>query len=417
MDRKSTFRIWIVFALLSVPMAPLSAQQAAVDAEDSTVGEVAPTGNQVEASQLPATAPERPWYRRISLAGNEVWRVFALFASILLGLIVGRIVKAIVGSTQQNMTSQGNDYRAAALGAVGRVVVPAASLIGLYIGLEFLSLNAAVESIVATVIRILSAILVAFTLYALVDVADEWMKNVSERTDSKLDDMLRPMVRTSLRATIIILALVQIATILSDKPMTSVIAGLGVGGLAIGLASQDMVKNFFGSVMILSDHPFEMNDFIEAGGFSGTVESVGFRSTRLRTLDGHVVTIPNGGLANESIKNISARPFLKRSVGLGLTYDTSPQQIEKAIAIVRKILDQHDGMSEDKPPLVHFTELTDSTLNIQMTYWHFPADWDSFRALNDHVNLEILRRFNEAGLEFAFPSQSIYLAGDGPEAA
>jgi MscS family membrane protein len=251
----------------------------------------------------------------------------------------------------------------------------------------------------------------------LVDVVDEWMKSISEKTESKLDDMLRPMVRTSLRATIIILALVQVATILSDKPMTSVIAGLGVGGLAIGLASQDMVKNFFGSVMILSDHPFEINDFIEASGHTGTVESVGFRSTRLRTPDGHVVTIPNGGLANESIKNLSARPFLKRSFGLGLTYDTSPEQIENAIAIVNQILDQHNGMSEDKPPLVNFTELTDSTLNLQVTYWHFPADWASFRALNDHVNLEILRRFNAAGLEFAFPSQSIYLAGDGPDAA
>lgn len=417
MDRVSTFRIWVLFALLCVPVVPLSAQQAAVDTNDSTAAEVAPPDNGVETTQLSATAPDDPWYREVSLIGNELWRILALFASILLGLILGRIIKAIVGSTQRSMESRGNHYRAAALGAVGRVAMPAAGLVGLYIGLEFLSLNTSVEAIVATVVRILSAILVAYALYVLVDVADEWMKNVSEKTESKLDDMLRPMVRTSLRVTIIILALVQIATILSDKPMTSVIAGLGVGGLAIGLASQDMVKNFFGSIMILSDHPFEMNDFIETSGHSGTVESVGFRSTRLRTPDGHVVTIPNGGLANESIKNISARPFLKRSIGLGLIYDTSPQQIEQAIAIVRQILDHHDGMSEDKPPLVNFTELTDSTLNIQVTFWHFPADWDSFRALNDHVNLEILRHFNEAGLEFAFPSQSIYLTGGSPEAA
>ena len=154
-----------------------------------------------------------------------------------------------------------------------------------------------------------------------------------------------------------------------------------------------------------------------ASGHTGTVESVGFRSTRLRTPDGHVITIPNGGLANESIKNLSARPFLKRSFGLGLTYDTSPEQIENAIVIVNQILDQHNGMSEDKPPLANFAELTDSTLNIQVTYWHFPADWTSFRALNDHVNLEILRRFNAAGLEFAIPSQSIYLTGDRTEAS
>ena len=92
--------------------------------------------------------------------------------------------------------------------------------------------------------------------------------------------------------------------------MTSVIAGLGVGGLAIGLASQDMVKNLFGSVMILSDHPFEMGDFIEVSGHSGNVEVVGFRSPRIRTLEGYLVTLPNGSLANEDIKNISHRSFL-----------------------------------------------------------------------------------------------------------
>ena len=273
----------------------------------------------------------------------------------------------------------------------------------------------AVEMIAETIIRMLAVLLVAYAFYALVDVIDRWMQVVSERTESKLDDMLRPLVRTSLRTTIVILGLVQVATILSDKPMTSVIAGLGVGGLAIGLASQDMVKNFFGSVMIFSDHPFEMGDYIEAGGHSGTVESVGFRSTRIRTSDGHVICIPNGTLANMSIKNISSRLFLKRNFGLGLTYDTSPEKVQQAIDVVREILDHHEGMNEDNAPRVNFTEFTDSTLNIQVVYWHFPADWTSFRALNDRVNAEILTRFNDEGIEMAFPSQTIYMSGPASE--
>ena len=284
----------------------------------------------------------------------------------------------------------------------------ACALVGLRVGLLVLSLPSGIGTVADTLISILATMVVACAAYYLVNVLDAMMLTLAARTESKLDDMLRPLVRTSLRATIAVLALVQIATFLSDKPMTSVIAGLGVGGLAIALAGQDMVKNFFGSLMILSDHPFEMGDFVEAGGHKGSVESVGFRSTRLRTPDGHLVTIPNGSLANMVINNVSQRPFLKRAFGLGLTYDTSPEKVERAMKIVKDILQDHAGQSEDKPPLVNFTDFTDSTLNIQVTYWHFPADWSGFRGLNDHVNMEILSRFNAEQIEFAFPTQTIH---------
>jgi len=116
-----------------------------------------------------------------------------------------------------------------------------------------------------------------------------------------------------------------------------------------------------------------------------------------------------------SIKNVSVRPFLKRSFGLGLTYDTSPEKVQRAIDVVREILDHHEGMGEDNAPRVNFTEFTDSTLNIQVVYWHFPADWTSFRALNDRVNAEILTRFNDEGIEMAFPSQTIYMSSPASE--
>ena len=180
----------------------------------------------------------------------------------------------------RNSSWTGTKYATSALRALARVATPAMCLVGLWIGLEFLSMVPAVEMIADTIVRILAVLVVAYAFYSLVDVVEQWMQVVSDRTESKLDDMLRPLVRASLRTTIVILALVQVATVLSDKPTTSVIAGLGVGGLAIGLASQDMVKNFFGSVMIFSDHPFEVGDVIEAGGHRGSVESIGFRTDR-----------------------------------------------------------------------------------------------------------------------------------------
>lgn len=354
-----------------------------------------------------------PWYRQMIVPlGNEAWRITALFVCLLIGIIVGKIGKYVLESSGERLQRRERICASAGIRALARAVTPACLVLGLQIGLRFLILNEIVESIGDTIIDVLMAVVVAYAAFQLVDVLDAMMKTFSERTESKMDDMLAPLVRTSLRATIVILALVQIATILSDKPMTSVIAGLGVGGLAIGLASQDMVKNLFGSVMILSDHPFEMGDFIEVSGHSGNVEVVGFRSTRIRTLEGYLVTLPNGSLANADIKNISQRPFLKRSFGVGLTYDTPPEKVERAIAIIKEILSDHSGMDQSKPPLVHFSDFTDSTLNIEVVYWHFPAEWSEFRELNENVNLAIFRQFNEAGIEFAFPSQTIYMAGD-----
>jgi MscS family membrane protein len=207
------------------------------------------------------------------------------------------------------------------------------------------------------------------------------------------------------------LALVQIATILSNKPMTSVVAGLGVGGLAIGLAAQDMIKNFFGSIMIFSDRPFELGDRIQVDDYDGTIEAVGFRSTQVRTLDGHVVTVPNGALANKAIRNVSRRPNIRRIFNVGITYDTPPDKVELALGLVKEILTDHEGQDPEMPAHVYFDQFQDSSLNLFVIYWYHPADWWAYCRFSERVNLEILKRFNEAGIEFAFPSQTVYLAG------
>ena len=227
-----------------------------------------------------------------------------------------------------------------------------------------------------------------------------------------MDDMLAPMVRKSLRVTIVVLTLLQIATTLSDKPLTSVLAGLGVGSLAIALASQETLKNFFGSLVIFADKPFELGDRIVVGEFDGPVESVGFRSTRIRTLDGHVITIPNGELANKMIKNISRRPYIKRVANITITYDTPPEKVQRALDIIREILNNHEGMNPDFPPRIYFNEFNDASLNILVIYWYTPPDYWKAMEFGENFNMELLRRFNAEGIEFAFPTQTLYLAGD-----
>jgi MscS family membrane protein len=351
-----------------------------------------------------------------TIAGNPIWRIAALFLAILGGWIGGRVIRFLLNSTAKSLEKRDRRYSAATLQSLAKAVVPAALVVGLDVGLQFLVLVPAVESAAQTIISVLFTLAAGYAVWCLVDVVNVWLLALADRTESKLDDMLAPMICTSLRVTVIVLVLVQVATVVSDKPMTSVIAGLGVGGLAIGLAAQDMIKNFFGSIMIFSDRPFEMGDRIQVGSFDGTVEIVGFRSTRIRTLDGHLVTIPNGTLANDSIRNVAKRPNIKRGFNIGVTYDTTPEKVQEAIDILKDILKDHEGQNADMPARIYFTDFADSSLTIAVTYWYHPANWWDYSAFSERVNMEIFKRFNAAGIEFAFPSQTIYLAGGGSDA-
>ncbi len=229
-----------------------------------------------------------------SIAGFEIWRLLALFMAILIAFVTGRISRYFLRRAADHLDEQYPPVLAVALRAIERSIGPVLFVAGLRVGLFFLLLPEMVAGLTDTLVSILFVLALAYVVYCFVDVVDHWLTAFSQKTESKLDDMLSPVVRKSLRVTIAILAFVQVATILSDKPITSILAGLGVGGLALALAAQDTIKNFFGSLMLFVDKPFEMGDRIVAGDTDGTVEEVGLRSTRIRTPEGNLVTIPKG---------------------------------------------------------------------------------------------------------------------------
>ncbi|HDL77399.1 MAG TPA: mechanosensitive ion channel family protein [Lentisphaerae bacterium] len=346
------------------------------------------------------------------IAGNEIWRIAWLFIVLLGSLIVGRLLRMYCARLARWQRQSGKEMGAVALESTGRGLVPLVFAAGLNIGLQFLVLAERFAGIAATAIAVLITFAVGYLAFHLVDVIDFGLGRLAAKTRSRLDDMMVPMVRKSLRITIVILVLVQIAQTLSDKPLTSIIAGLGVGGLAVALAAQETLKNFFGSLVIFADKPFELGDRIVVDGFDGPVEEVGFRSTRIRTLDGHLVTIPNGELANKTIQNIGKRPYIRRVANITITYDTPPEKVQRAVDIIKEILKDHEGMHPDLPPRVFFNEFNDASLNILVIYWYHPPDYWAFQQFNERVNMEILRRFNAEGIEFAFPTQTLYLAGD-----
>lgn len=346
------------------------------------------------------------------IVGHRLWSILALFGFILMALLLGKIAKFVLQRSATRFESRQRFITATTLNAIGRGVVFLFAAAGISLGIASLDLKGKVAEFFGTLSSILLSISIGYMIYWLVDVPTAWFARMAEKTESRLNDMLVPVIRKSLRATVIVLLLVQIAQILSDKPITSIIAGLGIGGLAFALAAQDTIKNFFGSIVLFTDKPFEMGDRIVVDGHDGPVEEVGLRSTKIRTLEGHLVTVPNGELANKTIQNIGKRPFIRRIIDLTITYDTPPEKIDRALEIVKEILDNHEGMDEERPPRVFFNDFNAASLNLRGMYWYHPPNYWDFMVFSEMFNKEVFRRFNEEGIDFAFPTQTLYLAGD-----
>ena len=349
---------------------------------------------------------------QLEVVGNQLWRILALFGVILISFLLGRIARFFLERLGAKVDGQQRPIAAITLKALGRGIVFLFASIGIVLALPILELTSRVAEMSHTVSAVLLTIGVGYFLYWLAEIPSAWLAGMKGKKESKLDEMMLPIVRKSLRVTIVILVLVQIAQILSDKPITSIIAGLGIGGLAIALAAQDSLKNFFGSIVLFVDKPFEVGDRVVIDGHDGPIEEVGLRSTKLRTLDGHLVTVPNGELANKTIQNIGRRPYIRRLVNLTITYDTPPQKLDRAIEIVKEILDHHEGMHEDIPPRVHFNDLNAASLNIMVIYWYHPPNYWDYMAFTEWFNKEVFRRFSEEEIDFAFPTQTLFLAGD-----
>lgn len=259
---------------------------------------------------------------------------------------------------------------------------------------------------------ICGTIAIFWFMFRLVRIVEEQLKRRASATENQIDDMLIALFGKLLRITVFLIGGVIVIKNLTAIEIGPLVASLGIGGIALALAARDSIANFFGTLTILFDKPFKSGQMISINGYTGTVETVGFRSTRIRTLTGHLVSIPNEQVVNSTLENIGKRPYLRWYTELGLTYDTPPDKLEQAVAIVKAVLDNHEGMQADLPPQVHFNGFGDFSLKITVFAWYHPADYWAFQNWLQTICLAILRRFEAEGIEFAFPSQTVYLAND-----
>jgi len=257
-----------------------------------------------------------------------------------------------------------------------------------------------------------TAVALFWFIFKLVSVVDFHLKKWAASTDSSIDDVLAPLFGKTLRVFIVIIGGILIIQNLTGVKIGPLLASLGIGGIAVALAAKDSIANFFGTLTILFDKPFQVGERIIIDNYDGVVEDVGFRSTRIRTLTGHLVTIPNEKVVNSGLENIAKRPHIRWLTNITITYDTPPNKVEKAVSIITEILDNHEGMHPDFPPRVYFNGFNDWSLNISVFAWYHPANYWDMQEWQQRTCLEILRKFNDEDIDFAFPSRTLYLAND-----
>ncbi|MAT82043.1 MAG: hypothetical protein CMJ29_10435 [Phycisphaerae bacterium] len=221
------------------------------------------------------------------------------------------------------------------------------------------------------------------------------------------------LIRVGARTISIFLAAIVFFKILGQLGLSpaTVLAGAGVTGLAVALGLQGTLKNFFASIILLMERPFREGERIRIGDDMGTVETIGLRSTSIRTRAGNLVLLPNDSVAHGRIENISRRPHIRKELKIGVVYSTTNEKIERAVEVIREILGDKIKSPTGFDPMVYFTTFDDSSLVIECTYWHSTRDFIEIQEIAQSVNLEILRRFNEEGIEFAFPTMTIVSEG------
>jgi len=275
---------------------------------------------------------------------------------------------------------------------------------GIWFALKTLVLPERLAEVIGNAYQVVVALLVGWLLSRLFDALyKQYIVPWAAKTENDLDDQLLPILSKGVKIIIWSMAFI-IGMNNAGYDVAALIAGLGIGGLALAMAAKDTVSNIFGGFTIFTDQPFKIGDRVKVSGFDGTVTEIGVRSTRLKTLDGRVVTIPNSTFADSAVENVSWEPSRKVVLNLGLIYDTTPDQIEQAMAILKSISDNHEGTEENT--WMAFNAFGDFALNICFIY--YITKGADIGAVQTEVNLAILRQFNENGLEMAFPTQTLY---------
>ena len=302
----------------------------------------------------------------------------------------------------------GREFWARERSRLSRSMLALAAAVTVILGFPTLGFDGSVENAVARVATFFGAGALLLLGFRLADIATDMFERRAALTESRIDDQLAPLLRTALKGGIALIGALFVLGNLGVN-VTSLIAGLGLGGLAVALAAQDSIRNLLGGVTIFADRPFQVGDWVVMNDIEGTVEHVGFRSSRVRTFYNSVVTVPNARIVDTHVDNMGLREWRRYKTTLGLAYHTAPDQVQAFVEGVRALIRANPNMRTDYY-IVEFHGYGPSSLDILVYCFINAPDWNAELRTRHVLNLDIMRLAAELGVEFAFPTQTLHLA-------
>lgn len=339
-----------------------------------------------------------------------VGQLAAALVAVVLGFLLRRIARAVLDRLRRITDKTKTAWDDIVFDAIEKPLGFAFIVAGVGAALLLLDPPEApvnIKRFVEAGLRAMAAVIVVWFALRLIDGVALQLQKIAAKTESKLDDQVLPILRTSAKVFAVLIGAMVIVQNLGYS-IGSLLAGLGLGGAAIALASKDTVANLFGSLVIFIDRPFQIGDWVAIGSIEGTVEEVGLRTTRIRTFANSLITLPNHLLTTSSIENWSAMQKRRISVNVGVTYGTSPSQMNELVKRFRKVLENDDRILQDFF-LVNFNNFGPSSLDVFVYCFTKTTNWAEYLQVRQEVFLEFMKVVDELGLSFAFPSQSLYL--------
>lgn len=326
-----------------------------------------------------------------------------------LGAVIGRLARFILERVVRRTAAEWDDD------LVSRLAGPLTLLSGLLVAevlLPFLSLDALARARIGRLVNALFLLAVFWALWRLVDVARSVVAHTRWALQSTASRSLLPLAARVTKVAVLAVGAVAVLSLLG-YPVASLVAGLGLGGLAFALAAQKTVENLFGAFSLGVDQPFREGDFVKIEDFVGTVEAIGLRSTRVRTLDRTIITLPNGKLADSRIESFAVRDRIRLACVIGLVYETTAAQMRAVLEGFERTLREHPKIWPDSMT-IRFMQFGASSLDIQIMAWFRTSDWNEFQLIRQEVLLSFMEVVEQAGSSFAFPTQTLHVASLPP---
>ncbi len=397
----------------------------AISALESEFEDVQPLPGQEERLTLglwlqrnapPALRREFPPYVREAYA-LQIWQWIGLAGALVVAWLVRHVAGFLIAvlakfALRARSIVIDQPEQRVALRSTGLVAATAA--VWFIIQANFLLLPTGWLAVLLPVTKFAFAAACVWVGYRLVDVVGGHITADTSIQLTNFDDVLIPLLRRILRIFIVIVVILFVCDWFGLRP-TTVLGALGIGGVALAFASQDTLNNFFGSVTVLFDRPFGIGDWVAIGNVEGTVERVGFRSTRVRTFYNSLITIPNSQMVSSSVDNYGARKFRRNSFKLSVVYSTPPDKIEAFCEGVRELIRLHPYTRKDYYH-VYLNSFEASSLDILVYMFFQTPDWSTELREKHALFVDIIRLANKLGVDFAFPTQTVWLERSGLEA-